>query len=595
VGLKRRTRDNRRGTFTYADEQLLTLIQGQIATAVDLNRLDSERHELASARAKELSRLTELFARGPDLKAVLERAVATVPALVRGVNCSIFLWDWRANAFVLAASNGLSHELVGKARYHPGEGLTGFVGLHGKPLVLAGRTEPDLQGVHPEPHWKDKYREDGLPADMTRRPFLAVPIRREGSTIGVMRVSDRYEGVFSEADVHLLTIVAGHIAAAEAYGRRHEERVKLLKEVQRLMVLPKTLHVEPGGHRFESALLDEAIRSAADVLKADILTVHRYDRDTGEFETPPRWRGQLKHPEFMETPLHPGDLPWRILRDGSHYWDDVRIDPHLIRAVPARDGQPPRASFAAREAVLSTAGVRLALADRPIGVLFLSFRESQSFAADAREIIETFGANIAVCLEVERLYRQLEVSMSRSASRFLAVELHDGLLGVLFPLVLRAGKAREHLETGDYRAVGDALAFIEKAGIQCQTEARIVMGLLANHAVEDLGFEAALKAYAADFCGDLDVAVDTAPGAFLPITVQRHIYRICVTALTNVVKYAAATRVRISLRLEADAVELAIQDDGRGFDPEAVRDEREHFGLAGIRWRVERLGGEFRA
>lgn len=593
VGLKRRTRYNPSGTFTNADEQRLHALENQIATAIALNRLDAQRHDIAAARAVQLRGLHELFACQPNLQSVLDCAVTTVPALVNGVDCSIFLWHSQKKAFVLAASHGLSPDLIGKASYRPGEGLTGWVGLHRKPLVLDDRAVHALQHVHPGLQWKGKYAEGGLAPKNMRRPFLAAPILGdEGRLRGVIRVSDRNEGLFGEADLQLLQIVAGHIAAADAYGRRYEERVQLLKELQRLTVLSHTLpYIDGGGDRFEGALLDAAIRSATEVLKVDILTLYRFDGDTGEFEAPPRWRGELRHPEFMVTPIHPESLPWKIQRDGSQYWDDMRDNSLLLRHLPSRNDLPAHPSFALREEVRAAAGVKLVLANRPVGVLFLSFRRQYHFGPDTREILETFGTHIAIGLEVERLYRQLKVSVSRGESNFLAFELHDGLLGVLYPLVLRAGKANEALSAKDYRAVGESLAFIEKAGKYCLTEGRAVMGLMATHAVDNLGFHGALNAYATEFCRGLPVTIRVRGHGSPPMMLQRHFYRICVTALTNVVKFAEATRVDITLDARGDTIHLTIEDDGQGFDPDAVLQQPGHYGLPGIRWRAEQLGG----
>jgi signal transduction histidine kinase len=57
----------------------------------------------------------------------------------------------------------------------------------------------------------------------------------------------------------------------------------------------------------------------------------------------------------------------------------------------------------------------------------------------------------------------------------------------------------------------------------------------------------------------------------LPCDVKVEIYRIAQESLNNVVKYARATRVEISVRLEADRVQMQIRDDGVGFDPTCVR------------------------
>jgi signal transduction histidine kinase len=62
-------------------------------------------------------------------------------------------------------------------------------------------------------------------------------------------------------------------------------------------------------------------------------------------------------------------------------------------------------------------------------------------------------------------------------------------------------------------------------------------------------------------------------------------------ALTNVSKHAAAEHVKIRVDAGSAGILLEIEDDGRGFDVGQIRPDA--FGLAGMRQRVELLGGEF--
>lgn len=76
-----------------------------------------------------------------------------------------------------------------------------------------------------------------------------------------------------------------------------------------------------------------------------------------------------------------------------------------------------------------------------------------------------------------------------------------------------------------------------------------------------------------------------------PIEIEEALYRIAQEALHNVVKHAGARQVRVELGRRAGGVRVRVQDDGHGFDPEAVADG--HLGVAGMRARAERLGGLF--
>lgn len=63
--------------------------------------------------------------------------------------------------------------------------------------------------------------------------------------------------------------------------------------------------------------------------------------------------------------------------------------------------------------------------------------------------------------------------------------------------------------------------------------------------------------------------------------------------LNNVVKHAQASRVIVCLAYDANTLEITVEDDGVGFDPESIRvTESGGFGLWNIRDRLDHIGGE---
>ncbi len=79
-------------------------------------------------------------------------------------------------------------------------------------------------------------------------------------------------------------------------------------------------------------------------------------------------------------------------------------------------------------------------------------------------------------------------------------------------------------------------------------------------------------------------------GLELPEARAIGLFRIVQESLTNVTRYAQASRVQVTLRGEGDTLTLQVQDDGLGFDPEAAR-RRNAFGLLGMQERALALGG----
>jgi len=79
------------------------------------------------------------------------------------------------------------------------------------------------------------------------------------------------------------------------------------------------------------------------------------------------------------------------------------------------------------------------------------------------------------------------------------------------------------------------------------------------------------------------------PARSLPPDVRHNIFLIVKEALTNALKHAAAGEVRVLAKVSANALEILVQDDGKGFDPAPAEGKRN--GLGNMRRRAEAIGG----
>ena len=76
----------------------------------------------------------------------------------------------------------------------------------------------------------------------------------------------------------------------------------------------------------------------------------------------------------------------------------------------------------------------------------------------------------------------------------------------------------------------------------------------------------------------------------VPADHEDHLLRIGQEVLTNVIRHSGAARFTAELEFCEKGVAFLIKDDGRGFDPKAVKGG---FGLRSIRERAELIGGRF--
>jgi PAS domain S-box-containing protein len=112
--------------------------------------------------------------------------------------------------------------------------------------------------------------------------------------------------------------------------------------------------------------------------------------------------------------------------------------------------------------------------------------------------------------------------------------------------------------------------------------------------LDDLGLAAALDWLTQNFSKHTGIATDLVIDdsvALVPEPIASALYRITQESLTNVAKYAQATKAEIRLERDGDCVQLSVRDNGRGIEA-ADQEKRGTFGLLGIRERVTLLGGD---
>jgi signal transduction histidine kinase len=117
-------------------------------------------------------------------------------------------------------------------------------------------------------------------------------------------------------------------------------------------------------------------------------------------------------------------------------------------------------------------------------------------------------------------------------------------------------------------------------------------------ALDDLGLPAALRRYAEGWSQYSGVSVDFHSDDIgadrLPPHIETTVYRVVQEALTNVLRHAHAQRLSLLLERRHDHVLAIVEDDGSGFDAEAVMaapDIQGRLGLLGMQERVGLVGG----
>ena len=193
-----------------------------------------------------------------------------------------------------------------------------------------------------------------------------------------------------------------------------------------------------------------------------------------------------------------------------------------------------------------------------------------------------------MALDLKGLMRSRAQLATLAERQRLARDLHDTVKQKAFALNLQLATARRLL--ADTPGV-ERLDQAQRLTQQIQQElAQILDELRASDT--DLPFIERLRARAIEWSHTSGIApafaLDDMPP--LPAPHEESLLRIVDEALANILRHAAATKVDITLRREADRVRLAIVDNGRGI----AADHASGMGLRNMRERAEALpGGRF--
>ncbi len=227
------------------------------------------------------------------------------------------------------------------------------------------------------------------------------------------------------------------------------------------------------------------------------------------------------------------------------------------------------------------------------GMVSARFLTRRSFRDEELELLKALAQQAMLTIEMMRLARLGRQSAVISERNRLAREIHDtlaqGLTGVIIQLEAAEDARSQNLDA----EAGAHIARARELAADSLREARRSVHAIRPEALSRMDLCAALaelvdKATSqTSLAGSVSVEGDSRP---LPRSWEDNLLRIAQEALTNVQRHARATEFHARLSFASDSLQLALADNGQGFDPARKPDG---FGLRGMRERVEAMGGSF--
>ena len=259
-----------------------------------------------------------------------------------------------------------------------------------------------------------------------------------------------------------------------------------------------------------------------------------------------------------------------------------------ISAHPESSGfpanHPPMTSFL---------GVPLTAHGEVYGNLYLTDKQGWSeFTQDDEWLAQSFAQAAGVAIENARLHERVrEVAVLEDRDR-IARDLHDDVIQRLFATGLSLQAVAHSCQDSDMtgrleQAIADIdvtirrirSAIFELVGTRAGQGVRAVILALVQELRSVLGFDASVS-----FVGPVDTVITS--------DVAEHVFAAVREALTNVARHAHASVATVELAVRDGECTITVTDDGRGMGSMKGGTRVGGFGIANLKRRAEKLGGE---
>ena len=213
----------------------------------------------------DISELSHLFRESASIETLLNKAVEMVARRTQSTVCSIYLYSPEKQELTLRATQGLNPESVGRVHLQLGQGLTGLALQEMRPICEADASRNPGYKFFPG-IYEERYN-----------AFLAVPIARGVSKMGVLVLQRDSRQCYEDSDITALETVASQLANiienAQFLLGRHEPVTEKARSVPEGLKFVKG-KVAAEGFAYAPAMVLDKRRSLSLLLHQDSGKVH---------------------------------------------------------------------------------------------------------------------------------------------------------------------------------------------------------------------------------------------------------------------------------------------------------------------------------
>jgi PAS domain S-box-containing protein len=461
----------------------------------------------------------------------------------------------------------------------PAEGTISNLAMQaGKPILIADAlNDPRVD--------TDVARQRGV------KCYMVVPLISGTQPIGTISVIDKMIGPFGADDERVLALLAPGAVIGLENARLYQEEQARRQEADKRRKIAEGLRdilTIINSNRSLTEILDYIVAQASRLLESNAAAIFRVEgAHTAVIEavTGLPYDFSIVGMEILTD----DDALERMKERRPIMESDISLDVPDLSTID--DPQRREVIEHMLTHYRSAMGMPLMVNDEIYGGLVLYYTTRREFSDEDAALLAAFGDQAALAIENARLRKQSEESAAAAERSRLARDLHDAVTQMLFSATLIAevlprlwkdnppeGEKRlqdlRRLTKGALAEMRTLLLELRPTGL---TE--VPLGDLMRHLVEAVSGRT-----------NMNIHLAVEGQSTLPGETQVMLYRIAQEALNNIIKHSRATTVEVGLCYGAEAVELCVNDNGQGFDLQAI--PAGHMGLKIMHERAASIGAE---
>jgi len=533
-------------------------------------------------------RLLEMIATGVELKEILNALCLTVEGQRQGALASVLMLNPDGAHLDVVAGPSLPKEWsqqMEKLPIGPSAGSCGTAAYRGSPVIVSDIATDPLWNV---PEHRASALKQGLRASWSN-PVLS----SSGKVLGTFCMYYRQPQSPTRQDLEQIEL-ATHVVRIAIERDRAQEALRASEQLARGQVEALTYSLDvlataPAPDKF----LGQMLGTIGRLLGAQSVILWLLDEATGSLVLRAAAQGANFRADDPEHPFVKNPLLWKedkvlqetVFTGAPVICEDIENDPRVTAAVR---------EYFKSNGTTKYLTIPTLVGGQVKGFIGIRHGERPPYRPEEIELAQALAHQAMLAIQLNEFAEKNRQSAILEERNRMARDIHDTLAQGFTGVIVQLEAVEDAIGCSRRKEANEHLRRASELARRSLNEARRSVHALRPQALQKSNFWEALKGIIKNTTVGTSVHTNfELRGKLrgLPLVWQENLLHIGQEALTNALKYARSRNFDTRLTFNAKELRLELRDDGDGF---RVGDRHDGFGLAGMRERVEQMGGKLK-